>query len=133
VLRVLTNQISAEKNTRFNNMFQIKITHENDDRDNIFGMSTYFPGSRDSSVGVAAGYGLEDWGFVPGRCKMFYSASSRPAVRPTQPLIQWVPRSPFVGVKLTGRKAGNSIPSTAEAKNGGAIPPLPHMPLRRGA
>jgi hypothetical protein len=30
------------------------------------------------------------------------------------------------GVKWPGREADHSSPSSAEAKNGGAIPPLPH-------
>jgi hypothetical protein len=38
----------------------------------------------------------------------------------TQPLIQWVPR-----VKQPVREADHTPPSTAEIKNGGAIPPRP--------
>jgi hypothetical protein len=33
----------------------------------------------------------------------------------------------FPGVKRPGREADHSHPSSAKAKNGGAIPPLPHM------
>jgi hypothetical protein len=50
--------------------------------------------SRDSSVGTAAGYGLDDRGqsSSPGRIKNFlFSTSSRPALGSTQPPIQWVP------------------------------------------
>jgi hypothetical protein len=50
--------------------------------------------SRDSAVGIATGYGLDDWEVgvrVPGRVKNFhFSMSSRPALGSTQPPIQWV-------------------------------------------
>jgi hypothetical protein len=46
-------------------------------------------GSRDSSVGIATGYGLDD---QRGRVKNFhFSISSRPALGSTQPLIKSVP------------------------------------------
>jgi hypothetical protein len=32
----------------------------------------------------------------------------------------------FPGVKRPGREADHSPPSSAEVKNGGALPPLPH-------
>jgi hypothetical protein len=54
---------------------------------------------------------------------MSLQSVSRLALGPTQPSIQWVP-----GVKWQGREADHSPPSNAEVKNGGAIPPLPHMP-----
>jgi hypothetical protein len=55
---------------------------------------------RDSSVGTATGYGLDDHGggggggggSSPGRVKNFhFSISSRPALGYTQPPIKWVP------------------------------------------
>jgi hypothetical protein len=50
---------------------------------------------RDSSVGIATGYGLDDGGVgvpSPGRVKNFlFSTSSSPALGSTQPPIQWVP------------------------------------------
>jgi hypothetical protein len=61
------------------------------------------------------------------------SAVSRPAVGPTQPPIQWVPVAPSPWVKLQRREADNSPPSSAEVKNGGSIPPLPHTSSRRSA
>jgi hypothetical protein len=49
--------------------------------------------SRDSSVGIATDYGLDDQGggsSSPGRVKNFYfSISSRPALGSTQPPIKW--------------------------------------------
>jgi hypothetical protein len=51
--------------------------------------------SRDSSVGIATGYGLDDQGGEspsPGRVNNFhFSISSRPALGSTQPPIKWVP------------------------------------------
>jgi hypothetical protein len=48
--------------------------------------------SRDSSVGIATGYRLDDRGV-----KNFYFTASRPALGSTQPPIQWVPGSKAVG------------------------------------
>jgi hypothetical protein len=38
----------------------------------------------------------------------------------------------FPGVKRPGREADRSPPSSAEVKNGGSMPPLPHTPSWRG-
>jgi hypothetical protein len=48
------------------------------------------------------------------------STSFRPVLGSTQPPIQYVP-----GLKLQGREADHSPPSSAEVNNCGAIPPLP--------
>jgi hypothetical protein len=48
------------------------------------------------------------------------------ALGPNQPPIQWVPGVISLGVKQLGCEADHSPPSSAEIKNGGAIPPLPH-------
>jgi hypothetical protein len=52
------------------------------------------------------------------------STASRPALVPTQPSVQWVPGALSLGVKQLGREADHSSPSSAEVKNGEAIPPL---------
>jgi hypothetical protein len=63
--------------------------------------------SRDSSVGTATGYGLDDWGSIPGRGKIvLFSTEYRPALGPTQPPIHWIPgvlslRVSGKGVRLT--------------------------------
>jgi hypothetical protein len=67
-------------------------------------------------------------GFDSGQGEIFlFSTASRLALRPTQPPVQWVPGAIFPVVKLLGRGADYSLPSGAEVKNGGAIPPVPHM------
>jgi hypothetical protein len=74
--------------------------------------------SRDSVVGIATGYGLDSWGVrvrVPIGSRIF-STSSRPALGPTQPPIQWVPRAIFRGKKWLDREAHHSPPTSAEVK-----------------
>jgi hypothetical protein len=80
-----------------------------------------------SKVGIAMGYGLDGSGSIPGRGNIFlFSIASRPALGPTQPPIQWVPRALFPGVKRSVCEADHSPPSRAEVKNDGTISPLPH-------
>jgi hypothetical protein len=58
---------------------------------------------RDSAIGIAPGYGLDDQGVgvrVPVESRLF-SMSSRQALGPTQPPIQWVAGA-FPGVKAAG-------------------------------
>jgi hypothetical protein len=76
--------------------------------------------SRDSSVGIGTGYGLDDQEggcSSPGRVKNFLSSkSSRPALGSIQPPIQWVPGDLSPGVKLPRREADHSPPASAEVK-----------------
>jgi hypothetical protein len=66
---------------------------------------------------------LEGPDLIPGRGKIcLFSIAARAALGPTQPPIQWVP-----GVKRQGREADHFPPSSAEVKNTGAIPSLPHV------
>jgi hypothetical protein len=87
--------------------------------------------SWDSSVGIAtklwAGQ-QKSWGLTPGRGKRFFlfSVTSRLALGPTQPPVQWVLEAVSPRVKQQGHEADHSSPSSAMVKNGGATPPLPH-------
>jgi hypothetical protein len=66
-------------------------------------------------LGIAAGYGLDDRGVgvrVPVGSRIF-STSSRPALGPTQPPIQWVPGALSPSVKRPGREADHSPPASA--------------------
>jgi hypothetical protein len=64
--------------------------------------------------------GVDFWHFVR-------LCPSRRTLGPTQPHIQWLAGAISPGVKRPGREADHSSPSSAEVKNGGAIPPLPPM------
>jgi hypothetical protein len=81
---------------------------------------TFFYPSRDSSVGVATCYGLDNQGggsSSPSMVKNFYfSISSRPAMGSTQPPVKWVPEGSLPGVKRQGREADNSPPTSADVK-----------------
>jgi hypothetical protein len=66
---------------------------------------------------------LTAWVRFPSEERLFlFPTASRLALGPTKPPIQWVPR-----VQQPGRKTYQTPPSSAEVKNGGAIPPLPHV------
>jgi hypothetical protein len=77
--------------------------------------------SRDNSVGIVLGYGLDDRGsrvrFPAGTGNFLFTIASRTALGPTQPPIQWVPGALSVGAKRPGREADHSPPSSAEVKN----------------
>jgi hypothetical protein len=89
--------------------------------------------SRESSIGIATGYGLGVRGSIPGRGNNFlFSTASRPAPRPTKP-IKCVPRAPSLGVERPGCKADLSLPSSAEVNNGGAIPALKSKARKKAA
>jgi hypothetical protein len=76
--------------------------------------------SRDSSVGIATGYGA---GLPIGRSyspcggkNFHFSMSSRLTLEPTQPPNQWVPDALSPRVKQPGREADHSPPTRAEVK-----------------
>jgi hypothetical protein len=70
--------------------------------------------------------------FVFRQGKIFLFTVSRPALRPTQPPIQWVQGALSRKVKQQGHEVDHLPPSGAEVKNG-AIPPLPHTSSWCGA
>jgi hypothetical protein len=58
---------------------------------------------------------VEDWGSIPGRERIFlFDTASRPALRTTQPPIQWVPGALSLGVMRSEREADHLRPSSAE-------------------
>jgi hypothetical protein len=75
---------------------------------------------RDSSVGITTSSkaGVR---FPLGVGIFLISTKSRPALGPTQPPSQWIP-----GVKRPVREGHYSPTSSAEVKNYGSNPPLPH-------
>jgi hypothetical protein len=75
-----------------------------------------------SSFGIATGYVMDGQGSIPDRGEIFsLFTGSRPSLEPTQPPIQFVPC-----IQRLRRVADDSLPSTGDLKNGGAIFPLPH-------
>jgi hypothetical protein len=84
--------------------------------------------SRDSSVCIATGYGQDGRPSISrkGQEIILFSTASRPALGPTKPSIQRLPGVLSPRVKRQGSEADHSPPSSAEVKNGGAMPPLPH-------
>ena len=60
---------------------------------------------RDSSVGIATGYGLDGPG-IESRWGRDFMPLSRPALGPTQPPVQWVP------VLSQGIKSGRGLTLT---------------------
>jgi hypothetical protein len=70
--------------------------------------------SRGSAVGLTTGCGLDNRG-VGIRVPV---VSFRPALRYTQPPIQWLPGalSPGGGVKRQGYEANNALPTSVEVK-----------------
>jgi len=63
--------------------------------------------SRDSSVGIGAGYVLDN----------LFDTATRPALGSTQPPIKWISEALSLGVKQPGREADHSPPSSAEVEN----------------
>jgi hypothetical protein len=84
--------------------------------------------SWDSSVGIALGCELDDWGSRKGLGNLLFTTASRPTLGPTQPPIQWVLGALSSGVQRPGREADHSLPSSAEVKNAWSYTSTP--PLR---
>jgi hypothetical protein len=81
-------------------------------------------GSRDSSVAIVTGYGLDSPGSIPGSARFF--SSPQRLWGPPSLLFNEYRGALSSGLKRPGREADRSPPSSAKVKNGGAIPPLPH-------
>jgi hypothetical protein len=91
--------------------------------------------NRDVSVGIATIQRIGQPGFDPRQRKeiSLFSTGSRPAPGPNQSPMRWVPKVFHPGIKWPCCEADHSPPSCIEVNNGGAIPPLSHISLRRGA
>jgi hypothetical protein len=65
------------------------------------------------------GYKVDDQWFKSqqGLGIFLFTTTSRLALGPTQPPIQWVPEALSLGVKQPGHEADHSFPSSAEVKN----------------
>jgi len=64
---------------------------------------------------------------------ILFDAVSGPALRPTQPPIQWVPGALSLGVKWQRREADHSPPSSAEVKHAWSYLHSPNAPSWRVA
>jgi hypothetical protein len=88
--------------------------------------------SRDSSVGIALGYGLDDRGsrvrFPTEAVNFSLHHRVQNGSGPTQPSIQWVPGALSLGVKRPGREADHSPPYIAEVRE--CLELYIHSPLR---
>jgi hypothetical protein len=83
-------------------------------------------GSRECSVSMATGYGLDGQVSIPSSGRdFFFSTASRPALGPIQTPSQSVSGAFSPGMKRPGREVDNSPPSSIEVKKDGAIRPLP--------
>jgi hypothetical protein len=73
------------------------------------------------------GYELDSRGSIPDRGNIIlFFKESRPAREPMKSSTQWVSGAVSPGVKCQGHEADHSSPHSAEVKNDGDIPPLPH-------
>jgi hypothetical protein len=78
--------------------------------------------SRESSVGTSTGYRLDGPGSIPsmGKIFLYYSVQTGSGAHPASYPMR-------LGGDFSRVKWPRSEVDRAEAKNGGAIPPLPHM------
>jgi hypothetical protein len=84
--------------------------------------------TRNSSVSIATGYGLDGRDSIPGRGKRYVSTPPRlDRFRGSPSLLSNGYRGGGLSsrVKRTEREAGHSHPSYAEVKNFGTVPTLP--------
>jgi hypothetical protein len=79
--------------------------------------------SRDNSIDIMTYYGLGGRGKFPMKGKIFFIYIQRADQLWGGPSLLYSALSS--SVKRLGREADHSRPSSAEVKNGGAIPPLP--------
>jgi hypothetical protein len=84
--------------------------------------------SRDSSVSIVIVYGPDCRGSIPRQGQDYFVHSVRTGSgAPPSLFSNWYRWHFSVGLKRPEHSADLSPPSSAEVKNRGAIPPLPHM------
>jgi hypothetical protein len=90
---------------------------------------------RDSSVSIAAGYGLNDCGSIRerGQETFLYLIVKRPTLGSTQLSVEWVPGTLSPRVNRPRLETDHSPLTVAENENCGAIRPLLHTSSWRGA
>jgi len=75
------------------------------------------------------GYGMDGPASNPSMCKRFFSKTSKPAPKPTQPPMRWVSVL-FLGWKTAGLCANCWLPSNAEVREERTCNSTPRMYLR---
>jgi hypothetical protein len=93
------------------NPFRIATNKRLEDRVSIIGRGINFCLAKVWTIGVLGLDSREGLGIF------LFAALSRPALVPTQPLIQWVPGAVSLGIKRPGRVADQLPPSSAEVEN----------------
>jgi hypothetical protein len=73
-----------------------------------------------------------EFDFRQGQEIFLFSITSKPALGPTQPPVQWVPGPASPELKRQGREADLSPRSSAEIKNSWTILPFLHTSSWRG-
>jgi hypothetical protein len=97
------------------------------------GIGLCFLKSHDSSVGIALGYGLDDWGSrvrfpaETGNFPLHHRVQNGSGAHPAS--YQWVSGALSLGVKRLGREAEHSPPSSAEVKNAWSYTSTPPIRL----
>jgi hypothetical protein len=82
--------------------------------------------SRNNSVGIATGYGLNSPGSISDRRKIVFHYQSVQTSSGTHPASYPMGNGDeFPEAKRQGREADHSPPSSVEVKDGGGVPPLP--------
>jgi hypothetical protein len=86
------------------------------------------------AVVIATGYGLDDGGVgvrFQVRSRIFLFTSFRPALRPTNLPIQWLPAALSRGVKRQGRELTTHLKLIPRSRKYGTKESLPHTSSRR--
>jgi hypothetical protein len=84
---------------------------------------------------IVLGYRLDDQRFrsQQGLGIFLFATTSRPVLGPSQPPIQWVPGTLFLGLKQSRHEADHSPPPSAEIKNAWSYTSIPSVPSLHGS